>query len=188
VFYTQIVNLTWGRIQIQSLKRCRYCSLGRWIKKSRRRCFILTWYISWFRSVLEEKCRDNTSVKDRLFPSKFFQAHQSSSILHYTHTVKHTITDSESRTRNSGRTNRMLYFDMTQNKTNSLAWARDWMTAACRRSYCQLLLIEGATWSAWRFPTAVISVSRPESLLFLSSSPSIVLTRLSGPITPQKIL
>jgi hypothetical protein len=31
-------------------------------------------------------------------------------------------------------------------------------TAACRRSDYQLLRIEGATWSAWRTPTAVFSV------------------------------
>jgi hypothetical protein len=31
-------------------------------------------------------------------------------------------------------------------------------TAACRRSDCQLLRIEGETWSAWRIPTAVFSV------------------------------
>jgi hypothetical protein len=30
-------------------------------------------------------------------------------------------------------------------------------TAACWRSYCQLLRIEGTTWSAWRIPTAVFS-------------------------------
>jgi hypothetical protein len=35
----------------------------------------------------------------------------------------------------------------------------DRATAACRRSDCQLLRIEGATWSAWRIPTAVFSVS-----------------------------
>jgi hypothetical protein len=35
----------------------------------------------------------------------------------------------------------------------------DWATAACRRSDCQLLRIEGATWSAWRIPSAVFSVS-----------------------------
>jgi hypothetical protein len=29
---------------------------------------------------------------------------------------------------------------------------------ACRRNDCQLLRIEGATWSAWRIPTAVFSV------------------------------
>jgi hypothetical protein len=34
----------------------------------------------------------------------------------------------------------------------------DRATAACRRSDCQLLQIEGATWSAWRIPTAVFSV------------------------------
>jgi hypothetical protein len=30
--------------------------------------------------------------------------------------------------------------------------------AACRRSNCQLLRIEGATWWAWQIPTAVFSV------------------------------
>jgi hypothetical protein len=34
----------------------------------------------------------------------------------------------------------------------------DRATAACRRSGCQLLRIEGATWSAWRVPTAVFSI------------------------------
>jgi hypothetical protein len=34
----------------------------------------------------------------------------------------------------------------------------DRATAACRRSDCQVLRIEGATWSAWRIPTAVFSV------------------------------
>jgi hypothetical protein len=30
-------------------------------------------------------------------------------------------------------------------------------TAACRQSYCQLLRLDGATWSKWRIPTAVFS-------------------------------
>jgi hypothetical protein len=34
----------------------------------------------------------------------------------------------------------------------------DRATAACRRSDCQFLRIEGATWSAWRIPTAVFSL------------------------------
>jgi hypothetical protein len=36
-------------------------------------------------------------------------------------------------------------------------WANytDRATAACRRSDCQLVRIEGATWSAWRIPSAV---------------------------------
>jgi hypothetical protein len=34
----------------------------------------------------------------------------------------------------------------------------DRATAACRRSNCQLLRIESATWSAWRIPTAVFSI------------------------------
>jgi hypothetical protein len=49
-------------------------------------------------------------------------------------------------------------------KKNSMVWVRertiptDRATAACRRSDCLLLRIEGATWSAWRIPTAVFSV------------------------------
>jgi hypothetical protein len=58
----------------------------------------------------------------------------------------------------------------------------DRATAACRRSDCQLLRIEGAMFlPAWRIPTAVISISRPEPLLFISSSSSVIFTRLSGP-------
>jgi hypothetical protein len=34
----------------------------------------------------------------------------------------------------------------------------DRATAACRQSDCQLLRINGATWSAWQIPTAVFSV------------------------------
>jgi hypothetical protein len=34
----------------------------------------------------------------------------------------------------------------------------DWAAAACRQSDCQLLRIEGATWSAWRIPTDVFLV------------------------------
>jgi hypothetical protein len=56
------------------------------------------------------------------------------------------------------------------------------LTAACRRSDCQLFRIEGATWSAWRIRTAVFSVFLDRSrYTFLSSSSSVVLTRLSGP-------
>jgi hypothetical protein len=47
------------------------------------------------------------------------------------------------------------------------------------------------TWSAWRIPTTVISISRPKPLLFLPSSSTLALTRLSGPrsipTTCQKI-
>jgi hypothetical protein len=57
----------------------------------------------------------------------------------------------------------------------------DRATAACRRSDCQLLRIEGTTWSAWRIPTAVFSVFYTGAATFLSSSSSVVLTRLSGP-------
>jgi hypothetical protein len=34
----------------------------------------------------------------------------------------------------------------------------DRATATCRQSDCQLVRIEGATWSAWRIPMAVFSV------------------------------
>jgi hypothetical protein len=57
----------------------------------------------------------------------------------------------------------------------------DRATAACPRSDCQILRIEGATWSAWRIPTAVFSVFYTGAATFLSSSSSVVLTRLSGP-------
>jgi hypothetical protein len=33
----------------------------------------------------------------------------------------------------------------------------DRATAACRRSDCQLLRIQGATWTVWRIPMAVFS-------------------------------
>jgi hypothetical protein len=46
-------------------------------------------------------------------------------------------------------------------------------TAACRRSDCQLLRIEGARWSAWRIPTAVFSISRQEPLLFYQVAPQL---------------
>jgi hypothetical protein len=64
-----------------------------------------------------------------------------------------------------------------QNKLHGLsprANYTDRATAACRRSDCQLLRIEGATWSA------VFSVFQTGAATFLSSSSSVVLTRLSG--------
>jgi hypothetical protein len=42
----------------------------------------------------------------------------------------------------------------------------DQATAACGRSDCQLLQIEGATWSAWRIPRPYSRFSRQEPLLF----------------------
>jgi hypothetical protein len=53
------------------------------------------------------------------------------------------------------------YAETKQNKLHGLsprANYTDRATAACRRTDCQLLRIEGATWSAWRIPTAVFSV------------------------------
>jgi hypothetical protein len=54
-----------------------------------------------------------------------------------------------------------LIFITTTNKLHGLsprANYTDRPTAACRRRDCQLLRIEGATWSAWRIPLAVFSV------------------------------
>jgi hypothetical protein len=64
-----------------------------------------------------------------------------------------------------------------QKTKNSMIWVRerttDRATAACRRSDCQLVRIEGATWSAWRLPPAVFPVSRQESLLFYQVAPQL---------------
>jgi hypothetical protein len=50
----------------------------------------------------------------------------------------------------------------------------DRATAACRRSDCQLMRIEGATWSAWRIPSAVFSrFSGQEPLLFYQVAPQL---------------
>jgi hypothetical protein len=57
----------------------------------------------------------------------------------------------------------------------------DRLTASCWRSLCQLLRIEGVAWSAQWIPMAVFSVSRQELLIFLPSSSSVVLMRLSAP-------
>jgi hypothetical protein len=57
----------------------------------------------------------------------------------------------------------------------------DRATAACRRSNWKRLRIEGATWLAWRIPKAVFSVFQTGAATFISSSSSVVLTRLSAP-------
>jgi hypothetical protein len=50
----------------------------------------------------------------------------------------------------------------------------DRATAACRRSNCQLVRIEGATWPTWRIPPAVFSrFSRQEPLLFYQVAPQL---------------
>jgi hypothetical protein len=49
----------------------------------------------------------------------------------------------------------------------------DRATATCRRSDCQLLQIEGATWSALRIPMAIFSVTRKEPLLFYQVAPQL---------------
>jgi hypothetical protein len=54
----------------------------------------------------------------------------------------------------------VCYF-ITKNKLHGLSLRANYTdraTAASRRSDCQLLRIKGATWSAWRIPTAVFSV------------------------------
>jgi hypothetical protein len=47
-----------------------------------------------------------------------------------------------------------------------LAWDKSAKTVAWRRSYCYILRIEGATWSAWRIPTAVFSAFKAEAANF----------------------
>jgi hypothetical protein len=50
----------------------------------------------------------------------------------------------------------------------------DRATAACRRSDCQLVRIEDATWSAWRIPPAIFSrFSRQEPLFFYQVAPQL---------------
>jgi hypothetical protein len=93
------------------------------------------------------------------------------------------------------------YFHLTQNLKSLLINLRGFSpqanytnraTAACRRSYCQLLWTKGVTWSAQRIPMAVnFGFLDPEPLHFHSSSSSFILTRETGPrsspITSQKI-
>jgi hypothetical protein len=57
----------------------------------------------------------------------------------------------------------------------------DQATAACQRSDCQLLRIEGATWSAWRIPTVVFSV-------FLSVGDTIAIIKIICCCTPTSQL
>jgi hypothetical protein len=67
----------------------------------------------------------------------------------------------------------------------------DQATATCWRCQYQLLWTEGVAWPEQWIPTAVFWYSRPNPLLFLPGSSSVVLTRLSGsrsrPTTSQKI-
>jgi hypothetical protein len=51
----------------------------------------------------------------------------------------------------------------------------DRATAAYRRSDCQLVRIEDATWSTWRIPTTVFPVFQTGAATFLSSSSSVVI-------------
>jgi hypothetical protein len=68
----------------------------------------------------------------------------------------------------------------------------DRVTAARRKSYCQLLRIEVLAWSAQRIPRVVnLGFLAPEPRLFRGSRSPILLTRLSGSrsrtTTSQKI-
>jgi hypothetical protein len=73
-----------------------------------------------------------------------------------------------------------LKLNIIKTKLNSMVLSpranyTDWTTAACRRSDCQLLRIKGATWSAWRIPTAgpYSRFSRQEPLLFCQVAPQL---------------
>jgi hypothetical protein len=64
-------------------------------------------------------------------------------------------------------------------KKNSMAYT-DRASAACRRSDCQLLRLEGAMWSAWRIPWSAWRIPRPysrfsrqEPLLFYQVAPQL---------------
>jgi hypothetical protein len=62
------------------------------------------------------------------------------------------------------------------------------VATACQRSLCQLLHIEGVAWLAQWIPTVIYLFSRLELLLFLPSSSSVVLMRLSGPCLDPLLL
>jgi hypothetical protein len=49
------------------------------------------------------------------------------------------------------------------------------------------LRIEGSTWSAWRIPTAVLSISREEQLLFYQVSPQLYSRGCMDPV-PDPLL
>jgi hypothetical protein len=77
-------------------------------------------------------------------------------LLAYTHTwaYLHIYADMHKRSK-------YVYIRSRKQKLHGLsprANCTDRATAACRRSECQILRIEGATWSAWQIPTAVVSV------------------------------
>jgi hypothetical protein len=80
----------------------------------------------------------------------------------------------------------VTFYLPNKQKLTSVAWVPRanytiWATATCRRSWYLLLRMEGFMWSAWRIPWPYYRFSRPKPLLFLPSSSTIVLTRLSGP-------
>jgi hypothetical protein len=68
----------------------------------------------------------------------------------------------------------LRYFYFLLHGLSPRANCTDRATAACRRSDCQLVRIEGATWLAWRIPPAVFSrFSRQEPLLFYEVAPQL---------------
>jgi hypothetical protein len=77
-----------------------------------------------------------------------------------------------------------LKWDLDLNKLHCLnprANYTDRATADVGEVIVNFLRIEGATWSAWRIPTAVFSAFQTGAATFLSSSSSVALMRLSGP-------
>jgi hypothetical protein len=64
----------------------------------------------------------------------------------------------------------------------------DRATAACQRNDCQLVRLEGATWSTWRIPPSVFSrFSRQEPLLFYQVAPQLYSRGWVGPV-PDPLL
>jgi hypothetical protein len=83
-------------------------------------------------------------------------------------------------------------YSYTGSTLNSVAFSpqanyTDRATAACRRSYCQLLRIDGVAWSAQLIPTAVnFGFLDRSRYISIQVAPQLFLTRLSGPRS-QKI-
>jgi hypothetical protein len=79
-----------------------------------------------------------------------------------------------------------IKIEVYHNKTNSVALVRERIIPTERPPLvgevsANLCWQRGVVWSARGIPTAVFSISRPERILFLPGSSSVVLTRLRGP-------
>jgi hypothetical protein len=90
-----------------------------------------------------------------------FNGHSLSIAEKMSHSIRHSDTEGTSDNRNPMYCLSNISHNPLPIKHHGLsprANYTDRATAACQRSDCQLLRIEGATWSAWRIPMAVFSV------------------------------